>query len=155
MIKKLATLFFFLAVVAASVIGGFHYHSAQKEAEYGPRAVPFIKQAVPQLSQWDPDLSHSMMAPEALRKVSKEYFAKVVKTMAMLGTLEEMQEPQFAEVYSGSTLDGQPQTIISYELEARYSSGPAEIDISLIDRGDSFMVNSFNVHSEALRLPQQ
>ncbi len=149
--RKLLTLFFFLAIVAASVIGGFHYHSAQKEAQYGPSAVPYIKQVIPQLSQWDPELSHSLMAPEALKKVPKEYFVKVVEAMAKLGTLEAMDEPQFEEVYSGSTLKGQAQTVLSYSVDARYSSGPAEILISLIDKQGKFEVNSFNVHSEALR----
>ena len=152
--KKLLTLFLFLAIVAASVIGGFHYHSAKKEAEFKSTAVPFVKQVIPQLSQWDPELSFSLMAPEALRKVQKDYFVKVVEAMSKLGTLEELQEPVFAEVYSGSTLKGQEQTIVSYEVDARYSSGPAEITISLINRGDSFAVNSFDVRSEALREKQ-
>lgn len=152
--RKLFYLFFFLAVVAASVIGGFHYHSAKKEAEFKNTAVPFIKDVIPKLSQWDPELSHSLMAPSALKKIPRDYFDKVVITMGRLGTLEELQEPVFEEVYSGSTLDGQEQTVVSYTVDARYSSGPAEITISLINNGESFDVNSFNVHSEALRTPE-
>ena len=149
--RKLLTLFLFLAAVAASVIGGFHYHSAKKEAEFKNTAVPFVKQVIPKLSEWNPEQSYNLMAPEALRKVPKEYFVKVVEAMSKLGTLEELQEPVFAEVYSGSTLKGEEQTVVSYQVDARYSSGPAEITISLMNKGESFAVNSFDVRSEALR----
>lgn len=149
--RKLFTLFVFVAIVAVSVIGSFRYFSDKKEAEFQTTAVPFIKQVIPKLSQWDPELSFSLMAPEALHKIPKDYFFKVVEAMAQLGSLEELQEPQFEEVYLGSTLKGQKETVVSYTVDARYSSGPAEITISLMNKGDSFAVNSFDVRSEALR----
>ena len=54
-------------VVMVSVVIGVYVYKHKQAAEYDVLAVPYIKQVVPKLSQWDPGTTRELMAPEAFR----------------------------------------------------------------------------------------
>ena len=148
--KKLLLLFAFLACVALTVVFGFRYFSSHKAAEYAPRAIPYIKQVIPELSKWEPAVARSYLAAEFLAKTSDERLKAVLDVMSKLGKLERLEEPRFVEIYAGSSLKGEKQTVLSYQADAHYSNGTALITLALLDRGDHFEVYNFNIQSQAL-----
>lgn len=143
--KKLFLLLGTLATVALLIIGGFRYYSHQKEAQYATTAVPYIKHVIPELSKWDPEVARNYMSADFMSKTSADNFARVINALSRLGTLEQMGAPHFEEIYSDDK-----QTVISYTLDAHYSSGDAVITISLLDQDGKLAVYRFNVQSKAL-----
>ncbi len=143
--KKLAIMLLSLATIAATIFGGFHYYSGQKEAQYEQTAVPFIKKVIPEISKWDPKITRSYMSAKAREKNSEDVFNRTLLALSNLGTLQGMAAPQFEEIYSSNT-----QTILSYTVDTRYSNGDAIFTLSLLDQNGVLEVESFNIQSEAL-----
>ncbi len=148
--KKLLIMFCFLAGIALTILGGFHYLSVQKESQYATTAVPYIKKVIPELSKWDPDIARKYLSQEFLEKTPEEFFNQTIRALAKIGSLQAMEEPHFEEVYSGDTPKGEKETIISYTVKATYSTGDALITLTLLDRGGVMSVYRFNVQSAAL-----
>lgn len=148
--KKILVMVCGLTCLGLLIVGGFRYYSGQKEAQYLTTAVPYVKMVVPELSKWDPLVARQHMSAEFMQKTSEENFAKIIAAMSKLGALQKLGEPNFEEIYSGDTPGGEKQTIISYTVAARYSSGEAKITMGLLDKGGLFKVYRFNVESAAL-----
>lgn len=150
--KKILVMVCGLTSLGLLIVGGFSYYSGKKETQYLTTAVPYIKMVVPELSKWDPVIAGRHMSSEFMQKTSAEDFAKIIAAMSKLGSLQELGEPNFEEIYSGDTPAGDKQTIISYTVAARYSSGEAKITLGLLDKEGIFKVYRFNVESAALSL---
>jgi hypothetical protein len=146
--KNLVLFAAMLALVAALIIGSFHYRALQQEEFYASRALPYIKEVIPRLSTWNPDIARTYMAEEFLLKISAENFDRIVGAMSRLGTLERLDEPRFEETFS----EAGEKTILSYRVDAQYSSGPAKITISLLDMAGQLKVFRFNVESDVLAM---
>lgn len=146
--KKLVLFTGMLALVAALIIGSFYYRARQQEDFYASRALPYIKELIPRLSTWNPDIARTYMAEEFLRKISAENFDRIVAAMSRLGTLERLGEPKFEETFS----EAGNRTILSYRVDAQYTSGPAKITISLLDANGQLKVFRFNVESDVLAI---
>lgn len=150
MVKKILIMLCGLTSLGLLIVGGFHFYSGQKEAQYLTTAVPYVKQVIPELSKWDPVVARKYMSRKFMQEISAEDFARVIKALSRLGTLQEMAEPNFEEIYSGDTPAGEKQTIVSYTVKAQYATGAALITMALLEQGGDFKVYRFNVESEAL-----
>jgi hypothetical protein len=148
--KKILIMLSVLISLGLLIVGGFSYYSGQKETQYLTTAVPYVKMVVPELSRWDPVVAKQHMSAEFMQKTSEENFAKIIKALSKIGTLQEMEEPKFEEIYSGDTPAGEKQTVVSYTVKARYDTGDAKITLGLLDQAGEFKVYRFNVESEAL-----
>ncbi|NCP77597.1 MAG: hypothetical protein GW833_00130 [Desulfuromonadales bacterium] len=146
--KKLALFAGMLVLVAAIIIGSFRYRAAQQEEFYASRALPYIKTVIPAVSTWNPAIARTYMADEFLAKISAENFDRIVGALARLGRLEGFDEPQFEESFS----EAGEKTILSYRVNAHYTSGPAKITISLLDTAGRLKVFRFNVESDVLAI---
>ncbi len=148
--KKLLIMFCFLSSIALTILVGFHYLSVQKESQYSTTAVPYIKMVIPELSKWDPEIARKYLSADFLKKIPAANFEHTIKALSKIGSLQTMEEPIFEEVYSGDTPDGEKETIISYTVNAKYSTVEAIITMTLLDRGGVMNVYRLNVQSEAL-----
>ena len=148
--KKILIMICGLTCLGLSIVFGFKYYSGQKEAQYITTAVPYVKQAIPELSKWEPAVASKYMSEKFMQKTSKENFANIINALSRIGALQEMDEPIFEEIYSGGTPDGKQQTIITYSIKARYETGDAKITLGLLDKAGEFSVYRFNVESAAL-----
>jgi hypothetical protein len=61
-----------------------------------------------------------------------------------------MEEPQFTQVYAGTTAEDGGNTYVTYTVLASYENGDAVLTIQLLDLGESFAIYQFNVNSIAL-----
>ncbi|MCP3176516.1 hypothetical protein MJO47_05320 [Desulfuromonas sp. KJ2020] len=136
-----------VVVLAMAGIGIFTWY---KSSQYKDTAVPYIKATVPELSKWDPEVIKGYMAPEGIKDVSDENFVKIIRYLSKLGALLSMEEPSFSNIYTGSTLEGGSQTIVTYTIDATYEKGDAEITMTLLDLGNTFQVYKFHISSMAL-----
>jgi len=148
--KKILIMVGGLTVLGLLIVGGFDYYSGQKESQYLTTAVPYVKMVIPELSKWDPVVAGRYMSAAFMQKTSEEDFARIIKALSKIGDLKKVEEPIFEEIYSGDTPGGEKQTILSYTVNARYTSGDAKITMGLIDLDGEFTVYRFNVESAAL-----
>lgn len=135
-------------VVMVSVVIGVYVYKDKQATEYGELAVPYIKQVVPKLSEWDPDATRKLMAPEALENLSEEVFSEVIHVFSKLGKLQSLEEPEFKKAYSAE--ETKIDTVVAYTADAKYEHGDAKIAIQLLIRDGSFEVFRFNLSSSSL-----
>ncbi|TNF49366.1 MAG: hypothetical protein EP304_04485 [Deltaproteobacteria bacterium] len=146
--------FFFLLgtwfVVIVAVIGGSFLYDRYKTSEFDDRAVPYIKEVIPEISQWNPTKTKALMASEVAADISEEKFAQAMDLFSRLGQLQSVEEPKFIDVHSGKQGDIGEQTIIEYEIDVQYANGEATINLKLLLRDGLFEIYNFNFSSEAL-----
>jgi len=151
--QSLKKFFFMLAtwfVVIIVVIGGSILYDRYKTSEFDDRAVPYIKEVIPEISQWNPIKTKALMASEVAATISEEKFAQAMDLFSRLGSLQSINEPKFIEVHTGEQGDIGTQTIIEYDIDAEYSNGDATINLKLLFRDGLFQIYNFNFSSEAL-----
>lgn len=146
--------FFFLLgtwfVVIVAVIGGSFLYDRYKTSEFDDRAVPYIKEVIPEISQWNPTKTKALMASEVAADISEDKFAQAMDLFSRLGRLQSVEEPKFIDVHSGKQGDIGEQTIIEYEIDVQYTNGEATINLKLLLRDGLFEIYNFNFSSEAL-----
>lgn len=146
--------FFFLLgtwfVVIVAVIGGSFLYDRYKTSEFDDRAVPYIKEVIPEISQWNPTKTKALMASEVAADISEEKFSQAMDLFSRLGQLQSVEEPKFIDVHSGKQGDIGEQTIIEYEIDVQYANGEATINLKLLLRDGLFEIYNFNFSSEAL-----
>jgi len=138
-----------LVTIIAIFAGSILYDNNQA-SEYHDRAVPYIKQIVPIISQWDAVKARELMAPEISAEITEEKFSQVMARFSRLGALQKIQEPEFEDLHPNQNTDIGKQTIVEYNVDAKYENGDATINLKLIDRRGALEVYQFNVSAEIL-----
>ncbi len=90
------------------------------------------------------------MVPEVSAAISDDKFAQTMTMFSKLGAFQSMEEPDFQEVDTGGKTVIGMQTIVEYEVDAKYKNGEALLNIKLLDRNGSFELYQFNLSSEVL-----
>jgi len=146
-VKKFIIYVLFVILSAVSIYFGYGYIYS---ARYDPTAIPYIEQAVPQLSRWDVDATKALLDEEALRRVSDDDLATMMDYLTRIGELQSMEKPHFKSTSKAMTTGAVERDVISYQVKADYSSGPAEITLSLVERDGVYSLLHFNFQSQAL-----
>lgn len=132
-----------LAILIAVFIG---YNAAK----YEKTAVPYINEAMPALSTWDPQEFKEYLHPLVSAEITDAEFEKMTKWFAKLGSLVKFDEPQFQSVSKNATTELGGHTIIHYQFNSEYQNGTALITIQLIEKDDQLSIYNFNLNSNAL-----
>jgi hypothetical protein len=151
--KSLRTFFMLLIIwfvtIVAVIIGSIVYDRYQA-SEYSDIAVPYVKKIIPIVSKWEPTAIRKLMVPEVSAEISEDTFAQTMALFSKLGALQSMEEPQFEDVDTGGKTVIGMQTILEYEIDAKYEKGDAVITIKLLYRDGVFELYNFNLGSEVL-----
>lgn len=143
-------------VIICSIVG-FNLYNAHQKSEQGLQfeatALPFVKQVIPVISEWDPKKIRQLLAPEFLETNPEDRFNRAILFFSKLGPLQSAEEPRFNEVVTKETAGEEAKRYVTYIVDAQYTNGDAEIQIQLIDRGDHFQLYNFTLRSEFL-LPE-
>ncbi len=131
-------------------ISGFFIYRGIQSSHYEGTAVPYIRQVLPQISTWNPEMMKEYMVPEVLETVSADNLTNLMKGLAKLGELQSIGEPSFQSKSTGGVVDSTQQPVVTYTVKAQYSTGEATVTISLLDKGESYQVYHFNFQSRAL-----
>ncbi|MDX2480774.1 MAG: hypothetical protein QNK24_10620 [Desulfuromusa sp.] len=143
---------FIIYVILVFVIGfsAFFIYGSMQSSQYDGTAVPYIRETLPKISTWDPEIVKQLMAPEALETVSAENLTNILAALAAIGELQNIGEATFKNKSTGGNAQSAKDPVITYEVEAQYSTGDAVITMSLVDRGESYEIYHFNFKSKAL-----
>jgi len=151
--KSLKTFFILIIVwfitIAVVIISPFVYDRYQA-TKFTDTAVPYVKQIIPIVSKWDPVAIRELMVAEVSATISDDKFAQTMVWFSKLGALQSMAEPDFQAVDSGGMTVIGMQTIVEYEVDAKYGNGDALLNIKLLERDGLFELYSFNLSSEVL-----
>lgn len=149
-LKKFFILLALWFVTIVAVIVGSIIYNLYQASEYSDIAVPYIKKVVAEVSNWDNATTRALMVPEVSEAIPEDKFTQTMLWFSKLGELQSMEEPEFQEVHSGGKTDIGMQTIVEYEIDAKYENGDALINIKLLDRNGFFELYRFNLSSEVL-----
>jgi hypothetical protein len=143
---------FIIYVILVFVVGfsAFFIYRSMQSSQYDGTAIPYIRETLPKLSTWDPEIVKPLLAAEVLETVSAENLANILAALAEMGELKSIGEATFKNKSTGNNALSATGPVITYEVEAQYSTGDAVITISLIDRGGAYEVSHFNFKSKAL-----
>jgi len=140
----------YVLLVFVCGISAFFIYKHRQSGAYEETAVPYLNQVLPQISTWNPELLNDYMAPEVVERIPQQRLVALMDGLSRLGTLEQVERIKFKNKASGKLVTADESPVITYEIEAQYSSGPAEITISVLDQGTSFAVYHFKFYSQAL-----
>ena len=149
-VKELLIILVVVVVAVISAIVGYNIYTQNQADKYDAVAVPYIKTIVPVVSNWNPETIKPLMAPEVLEKIPEEKFNQTMTWFSKLGALQSMAAPVFKKTHSEGKDDKDKQTIVIYDVDAKYENGDALITLQLIERGGSFELYLFNVSSSVL-----
>ncbi len=146
--------FFIMMVVwlltIVSIIVGIKLYEKQEGAAYSDKAQPYIEQVIADISKWDPDITRRLMAPEVLETIPEERFVRAMTLFSKLGELQSMEEPVFKKLYLDEPIDIGIETVLEYDIKAKYANGDAMIALKLLDRDGTFKLYRFNLSSDLL-----
>ncbi len=145
--KKLIIYAIFVISTAIGIYFGYGYFQS---ARFDATVIPYIEQAIPQLSRWDVDATKALLDEEALRRVTDEDLQQMMAYLSRIGELQEVAKPRFRSTSKAMTIGAIERDVVTYRVKADYSSGPAEITLSLIDRNGGYALLHFNFQSHAL-----
>jgi hypothetical protein len=119
-------------------------------SRYEATAIPYIEKVLPQISTWDPVKVRECMAPEVLVRVTEAELNALLASLSRIGELISIEKITFKNITSGENITSGKQSLVTYLLEANYSSGEALVTVSLLDKGGAFDLYHFNFQSQAL-----
>jgi hypothetical protein len=134
-----------IAVFAGSVL--YDRHTA---SQYEALATPYLKRIIPEISKWDPITTKGLMAPEVSSTIPDENFAQAMTLFSQLGAFLSMDEAKFDELHEDQETKMGTQTIVEYNIDAKYENGDAVINLKLLLRDNSLEIYRFNFSSEIL-----
>lgn len=134
-----------LAVFAGSVL-----YDRYQASEYDVLAGPYIREIIPEISKWDSATTMALMAPEVLATIPEDNFIQTMTWFSRLGTFKGMGDPKFDQVHRDLQTDMGRQTIVVYNIDAKYENGDAVINLKLLDKGDSLEIYRFDFRSDIL-----
>ncbi len=149
-LKKFFMLMAIWFVAIMSVFAGSVLYDQYQSSEYDAIAGPYIRTIIPEISKWDPATTKALMAPEIAATISEENFTQAMAWFSKLGTLQSMQEPKFDQIHQDQQTEIGKQTIVVYDIDAKYENGDAVINLKLLDKGDSLEIYRFDFSSEIL-----
>jgi hypothetical protein len=148
--KKFFIMLAFWFVTIISVVVGSKLYIEHQGKELSVTAVPYIKQVIPEVSKWDPAITRGLMAAEVLETIPDDRFVRAMTWFSKLGDLKSMEEPVFKKLHSEEETEIGVQTIIEYDINAKYENGDALISLKLLDRGGVYDIYRFNLSSSLL-----
>lgn len=134
-----------LVILAGSLIYG-----RMQAARYDQTAIPYIKKAITEVSQWDSSATRALMVSEVSSAIPEDKFARGMALFSTLGALQGMDEPEFEEVYLDQDTVLGKQTILEYNTLARYANGEATVNLKLMERDGHLEIYRINFSSTAL-----
>lgn len=138
----------FLGLISLIIIVAVY--TGYKQSEYNETAVPYINKVIPIISEWDIEKAKPLFVSATFENTSDEDLEKLFRWFSKLGTLKNIEEPTFAQVLSGATIQDGASTIVTYTVVGHYENGDANITIRLLDLEDSFKIYHFKMNSLAL-----
>ena len=148
--KELKKFIIYVACVVTIALSLLFYYGYRQSSQYDGSVVPYIQEVLPKLSTWDTEVVKQCLAPEVLPTVTDENLKKIMDELSKIGELQSIGEIKFKKKATGGAGDLVQKPVITYTVNAQYSTGEVIITIALLDNGGTYNVYHFNFESEAL-----
>lgn len=149
-LKKFFILLLLWLVTIIAVFAGSIIYDQYKSSEFDSIAAPYIKKIIPEISKWDPVTTKQLMAPEVSATIPDDNFGQAMALFSRLGAFQSMDEAKFEELHEENETSIGKQTIVEYNIDAKYANGDAIINLKLLLRDGVFEIYRFNFSSETL-----
>ncbi len=137
---------FTLILLAVGSCAGF---IALKKGKYDPIAIPYIEEALPDLTTWEPLRFEQHFAREVLEGTGHDKIARMFNWYSILGPLQSFDKPEFRRI--SKTLGVPYPSVLTYSVEAQFERGPALITFNLVPVAEGeFRVWGVSINSDAL-----
>lgn len=133
------------------LVGGLVLYSLWygiKADRYEATAIPYIDSVMPAVTSWRPEQLIPVLSPDAKAEFANEKVRAAYRSFSRLGQFQGMEKPRFVASRTDSSEQLGDVELIDYEVDVRFSSGPAEMKIKLVADGHSYHVRRFGFHSE-------
>ncbi|KXF81932.1 hypothetical protein [Enterovibrio coralii] len=112
-------------------------------------ATPFIKESLPILTTWEPELYEPLFTEEARVAMQSERGKKIVTYLSTLGELKAFNEPELLKTSTHTSIDGDTKESAIFKVEALFEKGPGLVRIVLRKTPEGYRVHSINISSDA------
>ncbi len=135
-----------LRIITAALVIVFimlYMHTNSEQRFYSKTAEPAVAQILAEISTWqeEPLLRH--LAPEARETITDEQLKQLLERYREFGWFYSINELNFSRTASVFSLFGDKR--VNYSGVADYSTGPVNLNITLIERGGYFLVYNFSL----------
>ena len=139
---QVQTLRFIIAVLMTIAIM-LYFHTSREQKFYSKTAEPAVVQILIEISTWqkEPLLRH--LAPEAKETIADQQLDQLLDHYRSFGRFYSIDELDFSRTASAFSLFGEKR--INYSGVADYSTGPVNVNITLVERGGYFLVYNFTL----------
>lgn len=120
-----------------------YFYTDSQQDFYDQQAKPQIADMLQTISRWDKTRLLTLLTTEARQTLSDEQLDHLLAHYREFGTLESVGDMQFSKLVSALSLFG--STRINYKGTATYSSGTANINITLVPNGDHYKIYNFTI----------
>ncbi|SES80305.1 hypothetical protein SAMN05216326_10432 [Nitrosomonas marina] len=136
------TLRFIIAILLTVVIMLYFYTDREKK-QYSQSAEPAVAQILAEISTWEKEPLLRHLAPEAKQTITDEQLDQLLDHYRSFGRFYSIDELDFSRISSVFSLFGEKR--LNYSGVAEYSSGPININITLVERGGYYLVYNFTL----------
>lgn len=130
-----------ISLVLLFLIGSLYFYTYRQEKAHDQIARPAAEQLLKQISQWDKQTIFELLSEEARQTLNDEQLSRLVEHYRQFGKLQSIQELKFSKLASALSLLGSYR--ISYQGSAIYSTGPANITMTLVPAEGGYRIYNF------------
>lgn len=145
--KKLFLYFLFVIVTVVAIYFGY---GQVLSSRYDSDAVPYAERVLPLLSRWDLETTKNLLDEEVLSQVSDEDLEQMLEYLSRIGDLQSFEKPKFRSTSTALTTGAVERDVVTYRVNALYSTGAAEVTLSMIGDAPDYKLLHFNFQSPAL-----
>ncbi|MCB1948051.1 hypothetical protein [Nitrosomonas sp.] len=136
------TLRFIIAVLLTIVVMLYFYTDREKK-HYSQSAEPAVAQILAEISTWEKEPLLRHLAPEARQTITDEQLEQLLDHYRSFGRFYSIDELDFSRTASAFSLFGEKR--LNYSGVADYSTGPINVNITLVERGGYYLVYNFTL----------
>ena len=133
-----------LRIIVALLLTGvvmLYFYTDREQKNYRDSAEPAVKQILAEISTWEKEPLLRHLTPEAKQTITDEQLNQLLDRYRGFGTLRSVDELDFSRTASALSLFGEKR--MNYSGIAHYSTGPVNINMTLVERGGYFLVYNF------------
>ncbi len=132
-----------VSLILLTLFFALYFYTDRQQEIHDRSARPAAERLLRDISQWDKALLLEQLSREARASTSDRQLDQLLEHYRGFGELQSIGELQFSKLASALSLFGDDK--INYEGTATYSSGPVNINITLVPEGSGYKVYNFTL----------
>lgn len=130
-----------VCLVLLVLFAGLYFYTYRQQSYYDQSARPAIERILGEISQWQKQTLLDHLSEDARQTLNDQQLEQLLAHYRTFGELKSIGDMQFSKLASALSLFGQKR--INYQGTAQFSSGPADINITVVPYGDDYRIYNF------------